>query len=215
MPEPAELPIVEPKLQISFYYRLQTVRRLYFGEALGLAVQRIDLTELDSQLAGYVNNRALRRVASSGLRGEVFFPVPLIIKSSPFLLGYYRLLFGLSQKEFYRGPFSRFKPLEEQGEIPMRLNSALEPLCRSLVKSGEILVGAIDELALDIVHDLQLLTLGPQFRGSANTRIGQGASREFFELIRSIAGASIREVTGPNHGHRELFGAHGARRVLQ
>lgn len=61
-------------------------------------------------------------IASFGLRGEVFIPVPCVLRANPYLLGYYRLLLGLSQKETYnKGPFGRFKAMEERGEIPGKL----------------------------------------------------------------------------------------------
>lgn len=63
----------------------------------------------------------MRKVASFGLRGEVLFAVPCVLAANPCLLGYCRLLLGLSQKEFYgKGPFGRFKRLEDEGLIPER-----------------------------------------------------------------------------------------------
>ena len=42
---------------------------------------------------------------------------------------------------------------------------------------------------------LQLLTLGPQLRGSENTRLGQDATRLVFDLIKSITTSHIKEST--------------------
>jgi len=104
-----KLPVPSPDLQVSFYYRLQHLRALYLHEALSRTVQELDIEILDDELVAYAGKRALARVARYGLRGEVFFPVPCVLLANPFLLGYYRLLFGLSQKEFYnKGPFGRF-----------------------------------------------------------------------------------------------------------
>ena len=94
-------PIIQPNLQISFYFRLQIVRDLYLQNALKKTVNKLDIKNLDNELANYVSPDKLRHVAAFGLRGEVFFPIPCILEENPFLLGYYRLLFGLSQKEFY------------------------------------------------------------------------------------------------------------------
>jgi hypothetical protein len=191
-----KLPVLEPNLQVSFYYRLQNLRKLYLDEALRAAVEALDLSELDDQLAAYVSADRLKRVASFGLRGELFFPVPCMISQNPFLLGYYRLLLGFSQKELYtkRG-FGRFRRLEESGEIPDALKSEIPALCRSLISSAEMLVAGVDNLSLEIVHDLQLLTIGPQLRGSENTRLGQGASREVFDLLSSIVAGYAKEKT--------------------
>ena len=189
-------PVLAPNLQISFYYRLQSLRALCLHDALKKTVAALELAEIDEGLLRQVANDALRKVASFGLRGEVLFPVPVLIEANPFLLGYYRLLLGLSQKEFYnKGPFGRFKRLEERGELPDRLRPLMPALCASMIASAEAIVEAIDELSLPIVHELQLLTLGPQFRGGENTRLGQEATRQVFSLIRDIVLPYLKETT--------------------
>jgi uncharacterized membrane protein YiaA len=56
-------------------------------------------------------------LAKHGLRGELVYPVPYLFANNPFLLGYYRLLLGFSQKEFYSTAFgvSIFKTMEVKG----------------------------------------------------------------------------------------------------
>ena len=188
-------PVLEPKLQVAFYYILKAMRETYLGEALNDTVERLEIQSVDDELHRHVDKESLAKVAAFGLRGERLFPVPCVISPNPSLLGYYRLLFGLSQKEFYsKGPFGRFKTLEVNGKVPDRLCSMVEPLCKSLIKTGKHLVEGIDRLSLAVVDDLQLLTLGPQLRGSENTRIGQDATQEVFELIHSIVSPYIRDV---------------------
>jgi len=190
------LEVLQPNLQISFYYRLQTLRNTYLIESLRATVKSLDLKVIDQQLREFVQRDALKKVASFGLRGELFFAIPCVLRANPFLLGYYRLLFGLSQKEFYnKGPFGKYKRLEDHGELPTRLADGVGPLCNSLAKTAEALVDALDELSLPIVHDLQLLTLGPQLRGGENTRIGQDATREVFSLIEKAMSSYIKETT--------------------
>lgn len=110
----APFKILVPRLQVSFYYRLQTVRRLQLNDALRDTVRRLDVQAIDHDLGTLVGSEALQRVASLGLRGELVFPVPLVLCENPFLLGYYRLLLGFSQKEFYnKEPFGTFKCLED------------------------------------------------------------------------------------------------------
>lgn len=188
--------VLGANLQISFYYRLEAIRQQYLHQALRRTVEKLDIHVLDGQLAQYVSPKHLSRVASHGLRGEVFFPVPCTIQANPFLLGYYRLLFGLSQKAFYgKGPFGRFKRLEERGDIPDALQAQIEALCASLVKTAQSLVDGIDELSLSVVHELQLLTVGPQLRGSENTRLGQEAMKRMFRLVSTVVGSYAREAT--------------------
>lgn len=176
---------LDPKLQISFFYRLDTIRGIYLLEALRKTVAEMEIPALDQELSGLVPPAGLQRVASFGLRGELFFPVPILLCRNPFLLGYYRLLFGFSQKEFYsKGPFGRFKCMEQTGELPVRIEPLLGELCRSLIVTGLTIAEKMDALSSERIHELQLLTVGPQWRGEENTRIGQTATTEVFKLIR-------------------------------
>jgi len=189
-------PIIQPNLQISFYFRLQIVKDLYLQDALKKTVNKLDIKKIDNELANYVSPDKLRRIAAFGLRGEVFFPVPCMLELNPFLLGYYRLLFGLSQKEFYnKGPFGRFKRLEDRGDFTNLQKPLLAALCKSLVKTAEAIVDGIDEISTQTIHELQLLTLGPQLRGGANTKIGQDATKEIFDLIKSLVASYIKDTT--------------------
>jgi hypothetical protein len=208
---PAVFPVLSPRLQVSFFYALRAMRELYFGEALGQTVGRMEIGAIDKELGKYVARASLARVASFGLRGEVVFPVPSVLQANPALLGYYRLLLGLSQKEFYnKGPFGRFKRLEEKGAIPAALAAQMVPLCRSLIGSGQQLVNQIDNLSVDVVDDLQLLTLGPQLRGSENTKLGQDATKQVFDLIRTLVRPYVRTTRDrvielENDSHRTVF----------
>lgn len=187
---------IRPNRQVSFYYRLQELRELYLYSAIEKTMEKMDTALVDQQLLQFVTGRHLRKATSFGLRGEVLFPVPCLIEANPFLLGYYRLLFGLSQKEFYsKGPFGRFKRLEDRGELPDRLRCDLPDLCRSLARTAEDLVDGIDDLSLGALHDLQLLTLGPQLRGVENIRLGQHSARALFDLICKIIRPYVKETT--------------------
>jgi hypothetical protein len=65
----------------------------------------------------------------------------------------------------------------------------------SLVATAQMLVVGIDDLSLSNVRDLQLITLGPQLRGSENTRLGQTATREVFELVKDTVAPYVKEST--------------------
>jgi len=180
-------PVLSPDLQISFYFRFQEIKNLYLGDALQKAIINMDIPELDSQLGNLVPKEYLNRVSSFGIRGETYFPVPYIIESAPYLLGYYRLLYGLSQKDFYhKNTFSGFKPLEQQGRIPDKVTNLIPALCRSLISTGQILLDAIDILSLEIIRTLQIITVGPQLRGSTLNKIGQKAIAEVYKIIENI-----------------------------
>jgi hypothetical protein len=189
-------PILEPNLQVAFYDRLKSLRELYLYDALSKTVHKLDIPALDQELAKYVSAKHLQKVASFGLRGEIFFPVPYVIQINPRLLGYYRLLFGFSQKEFYhKGPFGTFKRLEEKGQISSRNKVKLDALCVALIGTSQKLVDGIDNLSLSAVHDLQMLTLGPQLRGSQNTELGKFATKRTFSLIKNLVSSYITEAT--------------------
>ncbi len=189
------LPILLPDLQISFYFRLQELRQRYLHEALMRAVHDVDIRQIDKELAAIVNPKVLTRVATFGLRGELFFPVPSLLIAEPTLLGYYRLLFGISQKEMYnRGRLGRFKVLEESGHIPKALEGEIPGLCRALTRTAELLVDGLDAISQQTIHELQLITLGPQLRGSRNTEIGSAATREFYAIIRQIVDPYVSEL---------------------
>jgi len=198
MPRPtaSSFPVLGPDLQMSFYYRLQALADLCLTDALQSTIARLDVSRLNDQLTEYVSADALSRVASFGLRGEVFFAVPYVLEANPFLLGYYRLLYGFSQKEFYtKGPFGRFLRLEESGQAPAGVQDTIPALCRSLAQTGEMLVNGLDRLSLAAVHDLQLLTLGPTFRGSELNRIGRDATKQVFDLVQAVVASHIRSTS--------------------
>lgn len=187
MPSPSsDFPVLRPDLQVSLYSRLQALRERYLIESLRKTVESedLDLGAVDSELAKYADAKNLKRIAAFGLRGEVFFPVPYVLSLNPFLLGYYRLLLGFSRKAFYeQGPFKRFDRLEDRGKVPDALKPQLPALCVSLSKSASMLVEWINPISIGIVNELQLLTLGAQFRGSKNVGLGQEAIDQFFNLL--------------------------------
>jgi hypothetical protein len=188
----ASLPILPPTLQIGFYERLRNAENAYLLPALLRHVGNLDIGKLDKELLQYAGDEKLALLARDGLRGELVFPVPYVLKTSPFLLGYYRLLLGFSQKEFYRGEFAKFKPVEH-GSLPIHLRPLITPLCESLIQSSWILVNGIPDLSKEIINSLTLLTLGPQFRGSRNVFLGSEAIRSVFALVKSLIFDSIVE----------------------
>jgi hypothetical protein len=182
----SRFPVLKPDLQVSLYSRLQALRERYLVESLKktLEAEDFDLAAVNAELAEYADGKNLKRIASFGLRGEVFFPVPYVLSRNPFLLGYYRLLLGFSRKAFYeQGPFKRFDSLEDQGKVRDALEPQLRALCVSLSKSASMLVEWINPISTAIVNELQMLTLGAQFRGSGNVRVGQEAIDQFFNLL--------------------------------
>jgi hypothetical protein len=188
--------VLPADLQIEFWARLQVLRKEYLADSLATAVASADILEVDRELGELVGPERLAALASHGLRGEAVFPVPSLLRIRPMLLGYYRLLFGISQKEFYgKGPFGRFRAMEETNRLAKPVDLQLPDLCRSLISTGWQLFTGIEPPTLSAIHELQLLTIGPQLRGLQNNRIGQDATSAVFALVRDIVGLYIASST--------------------
>lgn len=190
-----DFPVRSPTLQIGFYQRLKESQKEHLLPALLSHVGNVDIGKLDAQLLLYVKKERLAVVAKKGLRGELIYPVPYLLETNPKLIGYYRLLYGFSQKEFYQSPYSRFKRMEDRGEITTATDKLIPALCESLVETGWLLVNGLPNLSEEIIRSLTLLTLGPQFRGSRNVNLGVEAIQTVFALIRSIVSDNIISET--------------------
>ncbi|NOZ48492.1 MAG: XcyI family restriction endonuclease [Chloroflexi bacterium] len=188
-----KLPVLIPALQIGFYQRLKKAQETYLLPALFRQVSLLDIGILDRQLLEFAGNEKLAILARQGLRGELLFPVPYFLSSKPVLLGYYRLLLGFSQKEFYKGPYSRFKNMEGMGRLTPATQELLPALCSTLIESAWLLANGVSELSEDAFNSLTLLTLGPQFRGSRNVALGAEAIQTFFALLKAIVIDAIVE----------------------
>ncbi len=186
-----------PDLQVGFALKLIEARSNLLQDALKMTVRALDIEERDKQLAKYAPKAGLSVLAWHGLRGELVFPVPLVLETSPRLLGYYRLLFGYSQKLFYTTAtgIGRFKGMEERGVITPRNSSGLPAMCQHLGEVGAMLLAGVGSAAVSdqFLDDLTLLTLGPQFRGSANVDIGTEGIEVAFGIVREIVKEAIED----------------------
>ncbi len=182
------LKIPEPDLQIAFCERLEQVRRLYLLDALLATVSKVDVGRINRELEALALVSALQRVAGWGLRGEVVFAVPSVLTANPRLLGYYRLLLGFSQKQFYgkRYGFSPFKSMEFRGVLSDANAKRLPLMCEALGASAAALVEGVSRLSREMIHELTLLTLGPQLRGGVLNTLGTAATRRVFDLIHAF-----------------------------
>lgn len=203
-----------PSQQVDFSTFLAAARKAFLLDALSSTVKSIEIPILDKQLAMYAPTPQLRAIAAVGLRGELVFPVPLILERNPRLLSYYRLLLGHSQKAFYQSSngTTRFKCMEDAGILPK--NGKLIDLCKEMIRGCSILVEGIgaERFSLSLLDDLTLLTLGPQLRGGANVRKGTASIDAVFELIHTI----VREsVTSAKDRCLVLKNAAGRRVVIQ
>ena len=175
---------------------LQTFRRFYLQQALSQTIKELNLAAVNAELDEFAPAADLKQLASSGLRGEFLFPVPVVLRANPKLLGYYRLLLGFSQKElFNKGRLGRFKSMEEKGVMSPAVESQISDLCRAFAGRASELMRSFgpERFTLDLLDDLTLLTLGPQLRGGNNTKIGRLANQAVFDLIKSFVAHAVNK----------------------
>lgn len=191
----SEFKPLSPELQLSFWFRLQLVKERYFLNALLSTVKEIPVKVISDEAEKYVSNEHRQLVASLGLRDEMLFMLPCVIYKEPQLIGYYRLLYGLSQKELYSGQYGKFKKLEDDGIITKNTAKYIDILCRRFIECAGIFVFELENFGKQDIYDLQLLTVGPQFRGSNNNILGQVATQKTFKVIKDIVSDYIESST--------------------
>jgi hypothetical protein len=189
----------DPDLQADFASALIQLREVYLQDALFTTVRRVSVAELDKQLSVFATADDLALLASKGLRGELLFATPLLMRENPNLLGYYRLLLGYSQKSFYTAEtgMGAFAVMEKRGTLAKAGEEGLGDLCRALNAAASYLLHSITEgsLTRDFLDDLTLLTLGPQLRGGANVKKGARGIVLVFDAIREIVAPYITRST--------------------
>lgn len=189
-----------PNLQIDFAFALKRFRAVYLQSALLETVRDLNIAELDKQLAEFVPAHDLATLAQYGLRAELLFPVPALLEANPYLLGYYRLLMGYSQKEFYGRDkgfgVGYFKLMEDKGRASARALADLPALCAAFCESASALLEGVGPLRVsrELLDDLTLLTVGPQLRGGANNQRGTAGIVLVFEIIQEIVAHATAEV---------------------
>jgi hypothetical protein len=175
--------------QIAFHQLLVAARKSVLTDALSETLYQLDPNAIKKQITRYVPAKAQKILAASGIRDEHVFPLPLVLEAKPTLIGYYRLLLGISQKRFYRAgtQMGPFKKMEERGLINPKRRPPIE-------KFAEIMAVHLTELVSQIspkitardIRELPLLTLGAQFYGSNNNTIGQLATADVFISVAEI-----------------------------
>jgi hypothetical protein len=182
--------VPDPELQIDFSFALGQMRTLYLQDALSNTVRLLNIADLDRELAEMVPPESLSSLASQGLRGELLFPVPSLLRANPRLLGYYRLLYGFSQKEFYTAATGlvRYRNMEKSGKLSKACDESLTELSAALIIAGVALMDGIGakRISRSFFDDLTLLTIGPQLRGGRNVRKGITSIVKVFETIHHI-----------------------------
>jgi len=198
---------------VAFHQLLVGARRTWLIDALRDALARVDASRLKAEIALYTPEDVQTTLASAGIRDEWVFPTPVVLETRPTLIGYYRLLLGVSQKAFYRGGtgMGPFKSMETSGTIKEGQKVLLPEFCRAM---SEALAELIRQLSPDVtprdVNELPLLTLGSQFQGGNNVTIGKHATIEVFLAIADIVADYVtvrteRQLTVKNASGRRVL----------
>lgn len=179
-----------PNTQITFANALTEMRDLLLQDALSSTVAAMDIQLIDTELHSFADSNSLRKIARSGMRGELLFAVPCILRTNPYLLGYYRLLLGYSQKGFYTATTGAgmFKSMEEKGTISSKQADSLSELCIALNNNSKYMLDRMSPYMINpsFFDHLTLLTLGPQLRGGANVQKGTSAISQVFDVVYQI-----------------------------
>lgn len=184
-----EFRAISAEKPIDIYEALVAARRLQLQPALGEAVNEVGVAVIDEELRELVPAGALNHVARLGLRGERVFPAPAILELTPPLIGYYRMLLGISKKEFGdKGKlnYGSWQRAEDRGVIPPDLVPYLPRLCEAFIAPLSELVYAMDVFDCRDLSDLTLLTLGPTLQGGRNNAIGSQAAKSVFESLKEL-----------------------------
>jgi hypothetical protein len=189
-----------PDTQIGFATRLLEARRTYLQDAMFEAVSRLgDVRVLDHEAHVLAPAAGLRVLAARGLRAEVAFALPTVLRANPRLIGYYRLVLGFSRKFFYgrETGLSAWSKLEDGGPLSDEQDGMLDALCITLNRAaGHLLEAIARQVTADYLDDLSLLTLGPQLRGGWNVALGSTATRQVLDVISEIIGDQPHEIEG-------------------
>jgi XcyI-like restriction endonuclease len=181
--------LLSPSRQVVFHQMLVAARKTVLVDALSEVLSQLEPAVTKKQILAYVPADAQKILAAAGIRDEHVFPVPSVLEKKPTLVGYYRLVLGISQKRFYRkgtgmGPF---KSMETRGFFNPKKRPDLERFCTVMAENLAELVRQISpKITARDVSELPLLTLGAQLYGSTNNAIGKQATLDVFLSVIEI-----------------------------
>jgi len=192
---------------------LVAARKTWLLDALRSALSQVDPELLKEQIIEYVPLDAQQILAAAGIRDEHVFPTPVVLKTAPTLVGYYRLLLGAPQKSFYGDStrLAKFKSMEVRGIVNDRQRSNLPAFCKAMSKElAELVRQMSPTITFRDVTELPLLTIGSQFQGGNNVLIGKRAIVDVFLSIRAVLREHItadkeKTLTVTNSAGRKVF----------
>lgn len=173
--------------QLFFIGVLNEARSNMLHEAITAACIKIKPDTLRLEMVEYVPPVGLKALQGSGIRDEEVYVIPSVLKEMPQALGYYRLLLGISQKQFYSSKtgLAKFQKMENGSKL---VNVELFPdLCRAINETMTNFLCQIPPVALryDVNH-LPIMALGVQADGSWRNKKGGEAAKIVFNAFKTI-----------------------------
>ena len=204
--------MIDHSRQVIFHQALVAARKTALMDALSEALGEIEPNLLKKQITKYAPVDAQKILAASGIRDEHVFPAPIVLEKKPTLVGYYRLLLGMSQKRFYRKGtgMSPYKGMEVRGLINTNNPPDLDHFCAVMAEHlAQLLRQISPKITSRDISELPLLTLGAQLYGSNNNAIGRKATLDVFvsvaEIVKDfIVSRDTRKITLINASKRKV-----------
>lgn len=203
-----------PGKQVYVASFLANVRRTGLHEAVRVAAAALPANTLRSEIQAFVPADGLQVIQGTQIHDEEVYAIPALLRAAPGTLAYYRLLLGISQKQFYttRTGLNIFKPMEDREELTRTADLHIHDLCHELNEEMTTLLKALPRQTLrQDVDQLPLLTLGAQADGSWRGQIGATATKQVFEAMKAIVKAEGKpydetdaSITLRNNSGREV-----------
>ncbi|HEX7324493.1 MAG TPA: XcyI family restriction endonuclease [Rhodanobacteraceae bacterium] len=193
---------------------LARTRQTGLHAAVAAAARAVDSAVLRNEIARYASADGLTALQGTGVRDEEVFATPEVLRKAPGALAYYRLLLGISQKQFYSTAtgLNAFKSMEDRQVIGGAAAGLLPDLCTALNAAAARMLHVLPAQTLRLdVDQLPLLTLGAQADGSWRTQIGTRATKDVFDALKKIVRTTSStftetevSITVTNSSHREV-----------
>src|SRR5699024_2521610 len=90
-----------PDRQLYVHAFLDSSRPKVLAGPLKEAIKKVDPRTLSAEIQQYAPADGLKVLQGTNVRDELVFATPAVLREQPAVLGYYRLLLGVSQKAFY------------------------------------------------------------------------------------------------------------------
>lgn len=178
-------------LRASFFYR----KRLLF-KRLAEAVEKIKEDELEwGSLEEFgISKAAWDHIKNNDIAPVKLFAHPELIKKTPHLLAYYRMISGISQKGMVRISFTT-TPYEEKNIINID-ERKLIPIISTINRHLSSLIESDPSFSLDDAKLLGMMNYGTQINGSWRNEIGIEGGRRVKEFIQNyfLKDKKIKEI---------------------